>query len=152
MSGKQPKRNPRSGIDEYGRTPLINAICDGNLELAEELISKGADLDVQDDNGWCALHFASQKREKEITKILLEKGANPNLHDSHGNGPLWTATMNSRDSYEILILLIEYGAEKDWKNRHGRSPLDMALTIQNGLEKVFEQGIAHNGGKRSPLS
>tara|TARA_B100001093_G_scaffold2503_1_gene2523 strand:+ start:150 stop:575 length:426 start_codon:yes stop_codon:yes gene_type:complete len=140
MSGKQPKQNSRAGIDEYGRTPLINAVSEGNIELAKDLISKGAELDIQDDNGWCALHFAAQNKEDEISIALLEGGADPDLTDSHGNGPLWTATMNAKGDFSIVRVLIEHGAKKENKNKHGRSPLDMAFTFKGGIEREFEQG------------
>lgn len=129
MAGKQPKRNPRPGVDEYGRTPLHYAASDGDLSTLVSLLDSGADIDAQDDNGWTALHFAAQSNHCTVGAGLLKRNANPNLLDSHGNGPLWVAVMNARGSYELVRNLLEAGANPDQKNRHGRSPRDMANTI-----------------------
>jgi ankyrin repeat protein len=69
--------------------------------------------------------------------LLIHNKANPNLHDIHGNDPLWTAIMNSRGKMDIIELLLDAGADSNHKNKHGRSPLDMASTIKNGIEKPF---------------
>jgi|WetSurMetagenome_2_1015567.scaffolds.fasta_scaffold319658_3 ankyrin repeat protein len=57
MVGKQPKRKPHLGVDEYGRSRLHNAVVDGQIELVRKLILAGVNLDVPDDNGWTALPF-----------------------------------------------------------------------------------------------
>ena len=136
MSGKQPKRIPRPGIDEYGRSPLLIAASEGNLPKVLAHLSEGAAIDLQDDDGWTALRFATQARSEEVVRVLLERGANPNLVDSHGNGPLWGAVMGARGNFGIIQLLIAAGASTSQKNKHGRSPRDMAQTIGHGLETV----------------
>jgi len=137
MSGKQPKRIPRPGIDEYGRSPLLNAAIAGDLPKIVVLLAEGAPVDLQDDNGWTALHFAIQARREDIVRALLERGANPNLVNSHGNGPLWVAVMNARGEFGVIEALLAAGADPSRKNLHGRSPRDMAQTIQKGLEAVI---------------
>jgi ankyrin repeat protein len=134
MAGKQPKRLPRSGVDEYGRTLLHAAVISGDVRKVEELLAGGSVADAKDDNGWTALHFAAQERRIEIVSVLLNRGANPNLHDAHGNGPLWTAIMNARGDFSCIRALRAAGADSQHKNKHGRSPKDIAETIRNGLE------------------
>ena len=76
--------------------------------------------------------------------MLLKAGANPNAHDKHGNGPLWTAVMRpgpALPTVALIKLLLKAGAEATHKNVHGRTPGQMARTIANGLEAPFlEQG------------
>ncbi len=141
MTGKNPKRKPRHGIDEYGRTALHYAAHDGDVERIKALIGEGVDVNQQDDNGWTPLHFAAQLNHCGAIGILLENQANPNLHDSHGNGPLWTATMNARGRYAGIEALLKAGADPAHSNAHGRSPHEMAKTIQGGLEDVFEKHL-----------
>ncbi|WP_299773316.1 ankyrin repeat domain-containing protein [uncultured Pseudoteredinibacter sp.] len=135
MTGKIPKKNPREGIDEYGRTDLHYA---ESIKELDKLLVEGLDINLQDDNGWCALHFYAQDRRFELMQRLIENGANLNLIDSHGNPPLWTAVMNAKGDYSCVELLLSSGAIFDQKNKHGRSPLDMANTIKaGGLEELF---------------
>ena len=137
MNRKQPKRNSRPGVDEYGRTPLHYAALDGDAERVRQLLSDGADPDAQDDDGWTPLHFACQERHSGVAKVLLRGDADPNLTDKHGNGPLWTAVMNARSELEAVALLLSAGAKARQANRYGRSPHDMATTIGHGLEELF---------------
>jgi len=129
MSGKQPKRKPRPGVDEYGRLPLHYAALDGDLDALVRLLEAGSFADAQDDNGWTALHFAAQDRHSKILHELLKRRANPNLVDSHGNGPLWVALMNARGDFTIVKMLLAAGADLDCKNAHGRSPRDIATSM-----------------------
>ena len=137
MAGKQPKRKPRPGVDEYGRSPLHYAALNGDQRELITLLDAGASADAQDDNGWTALHFAAQDRHAAIVESLLKRGANPNLLNSHGNGPLWVALMSSRNDLSNVKMLLAAGASPDQKNASGRSPRDMALTIKGGLEDLF---------------
>jgi len=137
MAGKQPKRNPRPGVDEYGRIPLHYAALNGDQRALLAALEGGASPDAQDDSGWTALHFAAQERHAALVGILLQRGANPNLLNSHGNGPLWVAMMNARGDLTIAKSLLAARADPDAKNAHGRSPRDMALTIKGRLEELF---------------
>ena len=134
MTGKIPKKKPREGIDEYGRNDIHYADTSTKIE---NLINEGFDINLQDDNGWSPMHFYAQDSNVSAIQAALKSGANPNLVDSHGNGPLWTATMNARGEFSCVIALLKAGANPNHKNKHGRSPLDMANTIKEGLENVY---------------
>ena len=54
----------------------MHAILDKNLELADILIDEGANLDLQDDNGWTALMYACENHFNVIVDKLILKGAN----------------------------------------------------------------------------
>lgn len=51
MTGKQPKRLAREGVDQYGRTPLHGAVVAHNLDAVQSLLKEGENADAQDDNG-----------------------------------------------------------------------------------------------------
>lgn len=138
MVGKILKKNPRPGVDEYGRTDMHYA---GDSEVVQKLIESGLDINRQDDNGWCPLHFYAQDSNVNAIEVALANGADPNLIDLHGNGPLWTATINARGDFSCVVALLKAGAKAGHKNEHGRSLLDMANTIKGGLEAVF---LEHN--------
>ena len=129
MSAKHPKRNARPGVDEYGRIPLHYAALEGHLETLDQLLDSGSPVDAQDDNGWTALHFAAQDGHPKIVEELLKRGANPNLLNSHGNGPIWVGMMDARGDFTIVKMLLAAGADPDRKNAHGRSPRDVAESL-----------------------
>ena len=129
-----PKRTPRVGVDEYGRTALWNAVEEGKLEKVRRLLGEHADPNASDDDGWTPLHIAAQNGCVEATELLLAYGANPNSIDHHGNGPLWyagyqLACVNTRTqrNTDLLRLLLRAGADENFKNRHGRSVRDQAI-------------------------
>lgn len=136
MTGKIPKRNLREGIDEYGRTDIHYASDAGTIE---RLIVGGADINLQDDNGLCPMHFYAQENNISAIDVALKNGATPNLVDSHGNSPLWTATMNVRGDFSCIEALLKAGANANHKNKHDRSPFDIANTIKGGLEKIYDK-------------
>jgi uncharacterized protein len=137
MAGRQPKRKARLGVDDYGRTPLHQAVIAGDFNALIKLLDSGSEKNTQDDNGWTALHFATQNRHSTIVMELLKRGADSNLVDSHGNSPLWTAVMNARGDFAIVKMLLMSQTNPDHKNAHGRSPRDIANTIKGGLDGVF---------------
>ena len=92
--------------DGYARTALINAVIDKQLSLIAWLIEKVAKLNHQDRNGYSCLQFIAQNKEVELAELFLEKCADTNVVDEHGNTPLWTAMFNSKD-------------EKMWTPRFG---------------------------------
>lgn len=54
-------------VDRDGRNLLMNFIVEGKSTFAIELIKQykmnGLNLDLQDDSGWTALHFAAQENK-----------------------------------------------------------------------------------------
>ncbi|MEX1215124.1 ankyrin repeat domain-containing protein [Saccharospirillum sp.] len=124
----------RQGVDEYGRSEIHYAKDANVIQL---MIDSGTDINRQDDNGWCPLHFYAQACNIDAVEVALANNADPNLLDSHGNGPLWTATMNAKGNFSCVVALLKSGANATRKNMHGRSPSDMANTIKGGLERVF---------------
>lgn len=114
--------------DGDGRTALINAVIENQLDFVKWLVANGAKVNVQDKNGFSALHFTGQYKLVEISQFLLENGADPNLLDVHGNPPIWTAVFNSKmpvDDQGVVVNLIKFGANPNLKNKHGRSAADL---------------------------
>jgi ankyrin repeat protein len=82
VARKQPKRKPRPGVDEYGRTPLHYAAADGKVDHVVKHLKAGANPNLQDDNGWSPLHFAAQAVSPGAAEALLAAGADTGLRDS----------------------------------------------------------------------
>ncbi len=109
--------------DNFERTPLMNAVFYGNYELAKWLIENNANVNLQDKNGYSALHFSSQENKLDCTRLLLQNKANPNLMDIHGNTPSVAAVMNWKagENFETLKTLVEHKADLNIKNKANRS-------------------------------
>jgi ankyrin repeat protein len=139
MSGKQPKRKERPGVDRMGRTPLHYAALEKNCDLVRELLASGLAADAADDNGWTPLHFAAQSNSDGAAALLLNGGASVDPRDSNGNTPLATAVFNSRGNGALIALLRSHGADCDATNSHAVSPLQLARTITNfNVRQFFE--------------
>ncbi len=69
----------QEGIDVntnvHGCTPLHCAARYGHKEVAELLITKGADINAKDDGGKTALSYAVEGGYTEIAEILRKHGA-----------------------------------------------------------------------------
>jgi ankyrin repeat protein len=158
----------KHGIDAYDgdrRTILINSAAKGNIEIAKFAIENGADVNFQDSSGYTSLHFCALYKYSDLTDLLLDKGADVNVCDEHGNPPIWTAIFNSKGDFEIVRKLYKAGGDIDTKNIHNKSPRELGETIYQdkfdelliGKEARTANNIAnwlaswHGRLERSPL-
>jgi ankyrin repeat protein len=136
---KHPKKKDRPSIDRYGRNELINNVIENNFDQVKALILGGTDVNLKDDKGWTALHFASQEFNKEIVTLLLNNGADPNSVDLDGNTPIFRALFNckGRDT-SIFDEFEKFGGNPEIKNTHGVSAIELAEQVTNfDLKKYF---------------
>ena len=109
--------------DEKGRTALTFAAETGNSEAVHLLIAAGASPDVKDFMGRAPLHYAVQSPQ-EITRILLDAGADVDIRNSGGVTPIMQAAGQGRR--DIVKLLLGAGARVDYKDYQGNSAEDWA--------------------------
>ncbi|MDF3078579.1 MAG: hypothetical protein K0S09_2468 [Sphingobacteriaceae bacterium] len=109
-----------------GFTPLGLACYFEHEEIARYLLLKGADVNLPSNNGFNVfpLHSAVAANNTDITKILLEAGAEVNVAQASGTTPLHSAAQNG--NIEILINLLEAGANVNARMEGGKLPADMA--------------------------
>lgn len=60
-------------VDSEGQTKLHIAATNGDLQKALQLIQDKIELNLQDKNGWTALHCAAFSRNKHVFALLLEQ-------------------------------------------------------------------------------
>ena len=76
--------------DSAGWSPLHYAVQNHHTEIAEILLEHDADIEFKDDYGNTALWravFASKGRA-EMIRLLISKGANPEVKNNSGVSPL----------------------------------------------------------------
>lgn len=117
--------------DGDGRTALINSVIENKPDFIHWIVDNGANVNHQDRIGYSVLHFTGQNQLTELARYFLDKGADPNLQDIHGNTPLWTAVFNSKENKGVVQLLLKFNANPDIKNKYEKTPRTMYETIYN---------------------
>lgn len=95
-----------------GFHPLGLAVFFGHPDTAAFLIEHGADVHAPSSNdfGVTPLHSACAARDLATVRLLLERGADPNVPQPSGFTPLDAA--REHDDEELERLLREFGAER----------------------------------------
>ena len=88
---------------------MNQAVYEGNIEIINQHLSFGADINIKDAGGWSPLHWAVGEGHEKITKLLLAKKADINAIDQTGKTPLDYALLNKKK--ETADLLRMYGAK-----------------------------------------
>jgi uncharacterized protein len=88
-----------------GLTALLYAARDGCYECIEELIAAGADVNYPTPEGVTPLMLTLDNDHNEVAKLLLDRGANPDLWDWWGRTPLYIAI----DRREAVIAPLRTG-------------------------------------------
>lgn len=103
-------------IDAIGRGDLPGVVANANAEAINE----------KDEMGSSPLHEAAYRGCADVTKFLIDKGAEVKVKNNAGLTPLHYAAMNyfSRHAnLDIAVMLIEKGADVNAKDSSGNTPL-----------------------------
>ncbi|CEG42256.1 Histone H3 (Lys9) methyltransferase SUV39H1/Clr4, required for transcriptional silencing [Plasmopara halstedii] len=123
---------------KYGQK-LRLACGRGQLEIVNELVSRGCNPNASDASGWSALHYTTdfgqldvlnflveiasvQSESNEIRPVLLDL----NARDGHGWTPLMCAAANGH--IDIIQRLLQLGANILLSSSEGRSALHWAAS------------------------
>lgn len=119
----------------HGDTALHIACAANRPELAQTLVTMGADVRARNRRGAEPLHYAADGNpdadhrdriaQREVIAYLIEAGADPNAFDKSGVAPLHRA-VRTRSS-EAVSALIGHGADPRLMNKSGSSPLHLAV-------------------------
>ena len=132
LVGKGERVNAKDkGYDK--NTPLHVAVENGNLEIAEFLLTHGAKPNSKNGDKRTTLMMLDEDAAPELVNILLVYGAKINLADREGNTALMFAAEYA--SNEVVQALIKAGANINALNKKGETAL-MRAAENGALENV----------------
>lgn len=121
-------------------TPMLNvAIRSEQNRMVDWILSQNVDIDaVSNDRGYSAVMDAVWKNNFDITKILVERGANLNFIGRDGQSVLVLAV--GAGKLNICQLLAESGADPDIKDQMGMSAYGYAkLFNRTDIIQILEK-------------
>ena len=101
---------------------LIKASRNQNVVLVQSILKIGADVNVQDENGFTPLHIASENGNVTLVDLLLKFGADVNIRNSKKETPIYFAVINRH--FEVLEKLLVNDADL---NVEGEPLLHLAI-------------------------
>jgi len=107
-------------------TPLHVAVRHGHLDMAKNLITNGARVNVYNEEGLTPLHNAILSGDIDVVEYLLDNGAFLNTPEKN-QGSTEVQMAVAMGYGDIVDLLIERGASLDMGDNCGKTPLDYAL-------------------------
>ncbi|KAM9435198.1 kinase D-interacting substrate of 220 kDa B isoform 2-T3 [Clarias gariepinus] len=109
------------GRSDNGQTPLMLAAEQGSLEIVQELIRRGANVNLDDVDCWSALISAAKEGHVEVVKELLDNSAYIEHRDMGG----WTALMWAayKGRVEVATVLLENGANPNTTGQYSVYPI-----------------------------
>lgn len=123
-------------IDEDGITALQRSSFTGNLKLVQLLVTYGADMNIQDKEGWSVMHAATVARNYSIMRYLIAMGAPLGLENDQGEQALDLA----HDLQSVIILaegMRRAGLARDVEEYLKRTP-----DVRELLEEKLQQNDA----------
>ena len=112
-------------ITSRGETLLFGAVRQGNRDLVEGLLARGANVNARGDSGSTPLWVATRFARGDIARLLLDHGAAPNATTDDGNTALMTAA--TRGDRPMVELLLARGAKAELSDAYHKTALSYAM-------------------------
>ncbi|XP_066023099.1 E3 ubiquitin-protein ligase MIB2-like isoform X3 [Pocillopora verrucosa] len=124
--------NPERIDDLVGGHTALHVACrQGHCDIIRELLERGANMDIVDNQGYTAMHLSTYQDESgEALKLLLEKGFDPNVQQrSNKSTPLHLA-VERRNETAVRILTQCPECDVNLQDEAGDTPLHCAIFLQ----------------------
>lgn len=141
-----------------GKTSLQWAATHGNIPMARQLLSSGADINWIGPYFHTALHYATMAERSDMVQWLLDNGAEISINGD-ARSPLHIAAV--KGSFNIVKILVKHDCEMDTRDSFNFTPFSLAclrghvdiveymgencktgtnLNLNDGLQKAAECG------------
>ena len=121
-------------LDEDDYTALHWACIRAHWDVAEYLIGKGANLNVQGGDGGTPLNWAVHHDNAEIVKLMIDRGARLNVQNQWGMTELHTAIW--RGCINAVEYLLDHGSDPMVRTNEGWTAMHYAF--RSGHDNVIE--------------
>lgn len=126
----------------------------GDARRLGEMLDAGLPVGVRNERGDSLLMLASYHGHLDATRLLLERGADPEQPNDAGQTPLAGAAFKGNEA--IATVLLDAGANVDGTGPDGRTPLMFAAMFDKleMMELLIQRGADHrlrDADKRSAL-
>jgi ankyrin repeat protein len=111
---KMAAGTPAAPIARGGLTALLFAARQGEIETAKALLDAKADINAVDSDGNNALTLAILNTHYDLTRLLIERGADPNVAAKNGRTALYSAV----EMHDV-----------DWSPRPAHKEVDKATSM-----------------------
>lgn len=144
-----------SPLDNKGRTPLIQSVCDGNEKISKALLEAGANANFcVPSDGNTAAHDCStgvEKRHQKMIKLLCKHGADLNISNHKGYTPLLRLMdyHHPISTLESLKLYMKLGADIHYYHEGIGNALWLAT--ENDLPDCLEYLLAQGAELKKPI-
>lgn len=131
------KGNSPSQLNPASFDATVMAINnDASLEVIKYLLAQpGNEVNKLTHDTRRYLHWASSRGNVEVMEILIVKGAELNIPDSHGLTPLGFAATSAQQNTKVYNLLVSKGVNlKKTVNNDGANPLLLAIGADKDLK------------------
>jgi len=127
--------------DSHGRTLLMGYATQGLGAPAQLLLTRNADITLQDNEGSTALHYAMKNTDSGFAAELLHRGAPVNAADNRGTTPLMLAAAQD-DKNLLLSCLLLHKADLSLKDSAGQDATMIAIrwAAFDNAERLIKAG------------
>ncbi len=122
------------GVDKannYGKTPLYDAVKLQNIETVEKLLAQGADVNKPLVNyvGGPVTPFEAAIRSNnyDLFLLLVDHGADLLSENKDGSKPIHMATWHSVTDFRIIKYLLDNGAKINDRDKYDMQPIHLAM-------------------------
>ena len=133
-----------------GHGTIHGAVSGGDIEAVGEFLDAGVDVDAKNDRGNTPLYAALLSMHKEVSELLVAKGADVNIKQENGETILHQVIDARLPTgfypLEIAEWLISNGADLNAEYDHGVTPLFLAVQAwrEEAVQLLIDNGADLN--------